>query len=293
MRVTEGHLARHYQGRHGGRGPALLDIAQDHALAHLHGQGVFAAGLVFKGGTSLRKFRAGGAGRFSADLDFQSPDDDVTVALMSALADFEVDGFRFRIPDLGGDGRRADLEVDTPFGRPDVAARIEVSQRALLLPPEHLPLVPQPVHDRYEVTVPVTPVIALEEAIAEKLARFRRVSLARDLYDLAWFARHPFNEALVRRLWVIKVFFDVVDDGRGDRPLVVDEVLRERDPSEFVPEDIGYLSQPVDIPGWLTTVHRRFDFLRHLDAAEHRWATCNQGYRYQVDSTGMAPFKRT
>lgn len=32
MRITEGHLARHYQGRGGSRGPALLDIAQDHAL---------------------------------------------------------------------------------------------------------------------------------------------------------------------------------------------------------------------------------------------------------------------
>lgn len=30
MRLTEGHLARHYQGRRGGRGPSLLDIAQDH-----------------------------------------------------------------------------------------------------------------------------------------------------------------------------------------------------------------------------------------------------------------------
>lgn len=39
MRITEGHLARHYQGRKGGRGPALLDIAQDHALAHLHNAG--------------------------------------------------------------------------------------------------------------------------------------------------------------------------------------------------------------------------------------------------------------
>ena len=70
MRITEGHLARHYQGRRGGRGPALLDIAQDHALALLHAAGLFQRGLVFKGGTSLRKFRAGAAGRFSTDLDF-------------------------------------------------------------------------------------------------------------------------------------------------------------------------------------------------------------------------------
>lgn len=290
MRVTEGHLARHYQGRRGGRGPALLDIAQDHAVAHLHELGLFTAGLVFKGGTSLRKFRAGSAGRFSTDLDFYAPDDHVTVALMAALAEANIDGFRFRIPDLGGDGRRAVLEVDTPFGRPDVGARVEVSQRPLLLPPDALPLVPLPIHDRYDVTIPPTPVIAVEEAIAEKLARFRRVSLARDLYDLAWFAHHRFDPLLVRRLWVMKVYFDVVDDGRGDRPLSPGDLLREREASGFVPEDIGYLTQPVDIPAWLATVDDRYGFLRDLDADEERWAACNPAHRYEIESTGMSPF---
>lgn len=27
--ITEGYLVRHYQGRRGGRGPAIIDIAQD------------------------------------------------------------------------------------------------------------------------------------------------------------------------------------------------------------------------------------------------------------------------
>lgn len=54
--ITEGHLARHYQGVKGGRDAALLDIAQDHALHLLHRAGLFDRGLVFKGGTALRKF---------------------------------------------------------------------------------------------------------------------------------------------------------------------------------------------------------------------------------------------
>ena len=33
--ITEGHLVMHYRGRRGGRGPAILDIAQDHLLFHL------------------------------------------------------------------------------------------------------------------------------------------------------------------------------------------------------------------------------------------------------------------
>jgi predicted nucleotidyltransferase component of viral defense system len=44
-----------------------------------------------------------------------------------------------------------------------------------------------PVHARYGFTLPATPVIRVEELLAEKLARYRRDSLARDVYDLAWF----------------------------------------------------------------------------------------------------------
>jgi uncharacterized protein len=61
-RITEGHLARHYQGLRGGRDAALLDIAQDHALHVLHNSGLFDRGLVFKGGTAL-----------PAEYEFSSP----------------------------------------------------------------------------------------------------------------------------------------------------------------------------------------------------------------------------
>lgn len=75
--ITEGYLARHYQGRHGGRAPALLDVAQDYALHLLHDEGVFDLGLTFKGGTALRKYRAGNLGRFSTDLDFAAVDPEI------------------------------------------------------------------------------------------------------------------------------------------------------------------------------------------------------------------------
>jgi len=48
---------------------AVLDIAQDFLLAHLHERGVFADLVVFKGGTAIRKLFAGGRGRFSTDID--------------------------------------------------------------------------------------------------------------------------------------------------------------------------------------------------------------------------------
>ena len=172
--------------------------------------------------------------------------------------------------------------MDTPFGRPDVGARIEVSQRPLILPAEPLALIALPVHSRYDISVPVTPVISIEEAIAEKLARYRRTSLARDLYDLAWFSGRPLDEALVRRLWVIKVYFDVVDDGRGQPPLAATDVLAGRDPRAFVGEDIGYLTQPVDIEAWITLVRDRYQFLTALTPEEARWAACHAGHRHEL-----------
>ena len=73
MRITEGYLSQHFQGRSGGRDPALLDGA-------------------------------------------------------------EIDGFGFALQNRGGN-RRADLVVDTPFGRRGLGAKIDLSTRGLWLPP--------------------------------------------------------------------------------------------------------------------------------------------------------------
>ena len=90
------------------------------------------------------------------------------------------------------------------------------------------------------MALPVLPVVAEPEACAEKLARYRRVSLGRDLYDLCYFAGRPINEALVRRLWVLKVWGDVVDDGRGNGPLDPGDALRGRRERYFARTRLGY-----------------------------------------------------
>jgi len=284
-RITDGHLARHYQGVKGGRDAALLDIAQDHALRLIHNAGLFDSGLVFKGGTALRKFRAGNAGRFSTDLDFAAPDEDLALATLRALDGVEIDGFAFAIENLGDDGRRGDLKVNTPFGRPQLGAKVELARHALSLEPETLDPVHLPIHDRYDFTLPPTPVVRAEEAVSEKLARYRSVSLARDLYDLQWFATsRVIDEALTRRLWVLKAYRDVVVDGRGNKPVDPDEVLRPRDPSEFQREDIGYLTKPVRLKEWIAVVRQRYGFISRLDADERHWAQCNERDLYQVQT---------
>ena len=96
--------------------------------------------------------------------------------------------------------------------------RIEITPRPLWLPRDDIAWVALPVHAGYEFELPTLPVPALEEALAEKLAAWRRRRKTRDLYDLFWFGKGALNEALIRRLVVLKVWHDVVDDHLGSGP---------------------------------------------------------------------------
>lgn len=106
----------------------MLDTAQDYALYRLHQLGLFDQGLVFKGGTALRKFRAGNSGRFSTDLDFAAPDEPLALPVLDALDGTDIDGFTFALANIGDDGRRADLTVGTPFGAPGLGAKVELAR---------------------------------------------------------------------------------------------------------------------------------------------------------------------
>lgn len=281
--VTEGHLVRHFQGVKGGRDAALLDIAQDHALFYLHQLGVFDRGLVFKGGTALRKFRAGSSGRFSTDLDFAAPDEDLALQVLDALDGARVDDFTFAIENLGDDGRRADLKVTSPLGSPMLGAKVELARHELSLQAEWLAPVALPIHSRYGFELPILPVVRTEEAIAEKLARYRRVPLARDLYDLYWYANSgALDEALIRRLWVLKTYRDIVVDGRGTKPIDPSDVLRGWRPEAFRNEDIGYLTRPVRMDDWLRAVTARYAFIADLSEDEQRWAPANARHLAEV-----------
>jgi len=105
--------------------------------------------------------------------------------------------------------------ITTPLGQPQIPARIEISPRALWLPTDMMAPIELPVHAGYEFSMPSIPAPALEESLSEKLAAWRRRRKIRDLYDLFLFGRGGL-ETLVRRLLVLKVWHDVVDDGLGD-----------------------------------------------------------------------------
>jgi predicted nucleotidyltransferase component of viral defense system len=279
--ITEGHLVRHYQGRSGGRGPAIIDIAQDHLLYHLHEAGVFDLGVALKGGTAIRKLWAGNAGRFSTDLDFGGCDDTSADLLLEVVDGARVGPFVFSVQPLDGT-RRVAVSIDCPFGSPEVPARLDLGRRPLWLPPELVKPLPLPIHQRYEFELPPIPAATVEEIISEKLARYRRASLARDLYDLAWFAGRAFDEDVVRRLTVLKVWCDVVDDGLGEAPFDPEDITGCRGEAEFQPEAIGYLTTPVHVPAWVGTVNCRYEFLRGLSEDEARWARCSRADEWEV-----------
>lgn len=283
--LTRALVARHAAGRADAYDAALLDVAQDHLLWLLAELGLLdGSALVFKGGTSLRKCRLGGAGRFSTDLDFAAPADDMVLAVCETIHKASVGGFAFELAATRGDGRHWALGVrHGELGRPAIAAAVEFARRPLILPPERLSFKPLPVHRAYDVTLPAVPVIAEAEACAEKLARYRRTALQRDLYDLSRFAARPIDEPLVRRLWVLKVWHDVIDDHRGNRPLDPADVLTHKTAKDFAPESLGVLTQPVDISGWERKVRTRFAFLAHLDNDERRWAQCDPRHRRDID----------
>lgn len=278
--ITQGYLSRHFQGRSGMADAALLDVAQDYALKYLHDAGIFDLGVVLKGGTSLRKLRAGNAGRFSTDLDFAAPDADVAGLLLDTMESAELFDVRFRLADR--EALRAKLVVETPLGQPRIPSRIEISPRAVWLPTALMTPVVLPVHAGYEFASPPIPAPALEESLSEKLAAWRRRRKIRDLYDLDVFGRGSLDEALIRRLLVLKVWHDVVIDGLGARPFDPAEIVADIDARRLPSEDIGLLTQPVDPVAWLARVRVRYDFVTHLDEVEQRVTRCNPGDRYEV-----------
>ncbi len=167
-RITTGWLARHTPQGPGGRNAALIDVAQDLLLAHLHEQATFEH-LVLKGGTALRKLYAGNAGRFSTDLDFsvRDPADDPTVVsdlLRGEIDGLENDGFHYHVDDHR---RRPQVTYDTPFGGVgNLTTKLDIGPTPWL-PPDERGWIRLAIHDAYNLPTAL-PVMALTENMAER-----------------------------------------------------------------------------------------------------------------------------
>ncbi len=138
--LTRALIANHGRGRNEAFGPALLDIAQDHLLYLLAVAGRFDGdGLIFKGGTSLRKCRIGGNGRFSTDIDFAAPSDDVVLEVCGLIDGAVIGGFHYRLGAASDDGRHWDMTIEhDEFGPVQARSSVEFARRPLVRPPERL-----------------------------------------------------------------------------------------------------------------------------------------------------------
>jgi predicted nucleotidyltransferase component of viral defense system len=139
-----------------------------------------------------------------------------------------------------------------------------------------------PVHKGYEFVPASLPLPTREESIAEKLAAWRRRRKMRDLYDLYWQGSGTFDEQLVRRLFVLKVWHDVVEDGLGRSPLDPAEVIAPFDATKMPHEEIGLLTQPVQPEVWARSVCERYAFIAAIDGDERIVARCSPRDAYFV-----------
>ena len=115
---------------------SFLELAQEHFLDWLRHEGL-TEGLVFKGGTSLRKFVFGLAGRFSRDLDFTVSDRAIGELVIDALsAGFRHEGVTFHGLEIDRESMKAAWQAETTdLGRGRLACRLDFSTRSLMLPP--------------------------------------------------------------------------------------------------------------------------------------------------------------
>jgi predicted nucleotidyltransferase component of viral defense system len=254
-------LAAVYQGR--GRQQAYLEFAQEHFLDWLRSEHLFEdETVVFKGGTAIRKFILGHAGRFSTDLDFAVSDpayaDHIFEGLQRGVTH---EGVTFVLDDYDPEARKGTWHAETPEHGRSLPASLDFSARSMLLPPTYPDRAPIPgVHTRFmgfELAQP--PVADILETVAEKLSRFRRVMLGRDVYDLAAVAGRVHDRLpLLREALCFKAYFDRVEEGRDTLPVPFagGAEFAGRDPANVIgAEDLGLLTgAPVDIGELLRTI---------------------------------------
>lgn len=215
-------LAAVYRGR--GRNEAYLEFAQEHFLDWLRLEGVFEDdAVVFKGGTAIRKFVLGNEGRFSTDLDFAVADPIYADHILERL-DQRVthEGVTFVLEKYDAAARKGTWHAETAEHGSSLPASLDFSPRPLLLPATHPERARIPgIERRFLGFEPVNPPVAdLLETVAEKLSRFRRTMLGRDVYDLATVARRVDDRlALLREVLCFKAYFDRVEEGRDTLPV--------------------------------------------------------------------------
>jgi predicted nucleotidyltransferase component of viral defense system len=183
--------------------------------------------LAFKGGTCLRKIFVGSQGRFSTDLDFtgigEHDHEEIILDMMQAFEQ-PFHGIQFAILDEGYYETQDGLSwgVNPTYSHDWNASgvseiKLQISRRETpTLPTERRTQIEQ----SYFKLLPFAPAeincLALLEILAEKIRACYQRNKARDIYDLSMFATRPLDQALIRRLVVLKLWQaqDIFDPAR-------------------------------------------------------------------------------
>lgn len=290
--LTPGYVLRHVPPESNvGPDVAVIDIAQDFLLAHLHERGIFNHLVVFKGGTALRKLYAGTEGRFSTDIDLAAAEPDMDreeiADLIAEESDVTLGPFRFQPTKSRGRWR---IAIMSPLGDPAVSMKLDVGPPCWL-ESEERDFVAAPTHRRYGFNLPALPSMTLEEILSEKIARLTRTATARDASDLVWAATtspySKFSPTRVRRISILKVWVD----NHGLRPAWSSALAAKPfDPQSWLAtreawddEQIGLLVHPPPTIRELEADLRHYyGWLRDLDHQERDWAAADVNDRGRV-----------
>ena len=249
---------------------AEKEVVLTFLLQLLSGRGILDR-LAFKGGTCLRKMFLGNQGRFSTDLDFtgieEHDHEDVILAMMGAFEQ-PFHGVQFAIPDEGyyetqdglSWGVNPSYAHDWNQGGSEI--RLQISRRETpTLPTERRAQIEQ----SYFRFLPFVPAgltcLAFAEILAEKIRACYQRNKARDIYDLGIFATRPLDDALIRRLVVLKLWQanDTFDPARL--------MQKFQDGRDFDWDDLGQLLRRtivIDRDRITTDCARGFAFLAEL-----------------------------
>jgi predicted nucleotidyltransferase component of viral defense system len=232
--------------------------------------------LAFKGGTCIRKMFLGSQGRFSTDLDFtgieEHDHEDVILEMMGAFSE-PFHGLQFEVPDdsyyeseggLSWAVHPTYTHAWNSSGESEI--KIQISRRETpTLSTEPLAQCDQ----SYFRFLPFVPAqiqcLQLPEILAEKIRAAYQRNKARDMYDLGIFAIRPLNQALVRRLVVLKLW-QAQDSFDPDKLLT-----KFRDRSAFDWDDLPQLvrrNQKVDADSIIENCAKGYTFLKNLTADE-------------------------
>jgi len=173
--------------------------------------------LAFKGGTCLRKMFVGSQGRFSTDLDFtgtQEHDHEEIILDMMEAFEQVYHSIQFAIPDDSYYETQDGLSwgVNPTYSHDWNASRnseikLQISRRETpTLPTERRAQIEQSYFRSLSFAPAEITCLALNEILAEKIRACYQRNKARDIYDLSVFARRPLDQALIRRLVVLKLW---------------------------------------------------------------------------------------